>query len=155
MKKLLLVLVLIPFTISFGADADPVFEIGAVLTDGGTTEAARSVSLEMNVKRSGDYVNKIRTGYFQWLFDSEIAGLQAWNINQITLLDNWKPYIAGGFGGNNEVLEGDDALRGGFMLEIGCDLFNKVPFGIGGKIYPVEDKGDQVFLYGMLSFNLK
>ena len=143
-------------SVGFCADADPVIEVGAVLTDGGQGHMARALSGEFNLKKSGDFVNKIRTGYFQWLDDSpEVAGIQVWDINQITLFDAWSPYIAGGFGGNNEILQGDDALRGGFMVEIGCELFDKVPFGVGGKLFPVKDKGDQIFIYGMLSFNIK
>ncbi len=163
MKYLLtLLLLVIPLSVSFSADVDPVVEVGSILIKGGSGHMARTVSGQINIKRSGDYVNVVRTGYFQWLKNSpEVSGVHIWNIHQLYLIDSkkngWQGYMSLGLGGNNVILDGDDDIRGGVMVEVGCSLFGKVPFGIGGKVFPInykgneEDNSDRVFIYGMLS----
>lgn len=157
MKKLLtfLLTIMLTFSIANSADVYTGLEIGSVLTDGGSGHMAISPFFEGNIKSADSYINKFRVGYIQHRnADPEVQALTVWNINQIVLTEKWSPYVAIGFGGQNEVNPGDDILRGGGMLEFGCKLFDKVPFGLGGKLLPVNDRGDQVFIYGMLNISL-
>jgi len=157
MKYLLtLLLLLVPISVTFGADANPTFEVGSMTIDGGSSHLAYFTGFEMNLKKTKGFVNKIRTGYYQirneW---PEKQGYFAWNLSQVTLKESWWDfYASSGFGVLNEVNNGDDYQKGGTMLEFGCKAFDKLPIGIGAKLFPVDDRGDKVFLYGMISFSL-
>ena len=138
------------------ADANPCFEVGSMTTDGGASHLAYFTGFEMNLKATKGFTNKIRTGYYQvhneW---PEKQGYYAWNISQVTLKPEWwNLYSSFGFGVLSEVEDGDDKQQGGTMIEFGCVAFNKLPIGFGAKLFPVDDRGDKVFLYGMISFKL-
>lgn len=158
MKYLLtLLLLLVPLSVTFGADADPVFEVGALTVDGGASHLAYMSGFEMNVKATKTgFTNKIRSGIYQVRTGGEeIQGFYAWNISQQVLKKEWwNLYASFGFGVLNEVKDGDDKQSGGTMIEFGCKAFDKLPIGFGAKLFPVDDKGDKVFLYGMISFSL-
>jgi len=157
MKKIILICCIMFISAdTFAADANPCFEIGSMTTDGGASHLMYMSGFEMTVKstRTG-FANVIRSGVYQVRGDEEIQGFYAWNISQQILKKNWWNLYAGfGFGVMNQVVDGDDKQQGGTMVEFGCVLFNKMPFGVGAKLFPVDDKGDKAFLYGRLTFSL-
>ena len=159
MKTILatLTLVLILCVSGFTADATPVFEYGLMSTDGGSTHPAYFIGTEIPLKTTqAGFCQKTRLGYYQFRGESpENQGFYAWSITQQRLSESiWNLYIAAGTGFLNQVEDGDDTQKLGIMLETGCELFNRVPFGLGAKLFPEDGRGDKVFGYVSLSFNL-
>jgi len=158
MKKLLILFTLLfAMSTAFGADANPTFEVGSMTIDGGQGHLAYMTGFEMNVKATETgFRNYVRSGIYQIRNNSpEAQGAFVWDITEQVLKTNWwNLYGAFGFGLLNQVNNGDDTQNGGTMLEFGCELFNKMPFGVGAKLFPVDGKGDKVFVYGKLSFKL-
>lgn len=158
MKYLILLLAcLVIYSPVKAADANPTLEFGSMLVDGGSSHLTYFTGFEMNVKatRTG-FTNLVRAGIYQVRGkEEEIQGFYAWNISQQVLKkDWWNLYAAFGFGVLNQVVDGDDKQQGGTMLEFGAVLFEKLPIGVGAKLFPVDDKGDKVFVYGRLTFSL-
>ena len=162
MKKLLMtfaICLLAPIIMS--AEFESTFQVGGLMTYGGTTKTAYMVGGEvpLSAEDSAGFSVSTRFGYFTvrnvW---PEVEGEYLFTVIKQVLNKSskgWNPYIAAKSGFLNITQSGDDNMKLSIGFELGVSLFTKkIELGFGTDMLPVDGEGDQTFSYLILNFNL-
>lgn len=156
MKKCLtLIIVLMLASVSYGAEFETTYQMGVLMTNGGSSHMAYFVGGEVPIKTdtTSGFTAKTRFGYFSFQQDTpEIQGGFFYSMLQQQVLKTW--YLATKTGFLNQIYNGDDVMKLAVGFETGINVLGKIDVGIGVDMIPTEGKGDKTFIYGMLNFNL-
>lgn len=164
LKLLLLILLItvLPVSISWSAGVNGLTQFGSFMTDGGTSYTGIAVGADITIKDFGDgLILKERITQFSLRTDNhfetgELQGTFALTIIEQKLSEHlWDLYLAGKTGIFNQILDGDDEVWSVTGLELGCSPWKKrLDVAIGIDLMPVSGAGDKTFLYGMINFKL-
>lgn len=162
LKLLLLILLItvLPISISWSAGVNGLTQFGSFMTDGGTSYTGIAVGADITIKDFGDgLVIQERIAQFALKSDNEkneIQGTFVLTIIKQTVSESvWNLYISGKTGIFNQTLNGDDMVWSVTGFEIGCTPWKKrMDIGFGIDLMPVSGAGDKTFLYGFLNFSL-
>ena len=164
MKRLLMilvlaVLVLLPVEFVIGASVYPMFGMGVLMEQGGTSESGTWVGQEAPLYRDTTTGLMLvqRAGYFYLDSEDDVQALSSALMAKKTLgLWNGGGLYAG-MGGNYtyDMREGDDNGIASLKFEFGVDIYRKLGVAVGVDFIPVNEGTDKHYLYMMIDLTPK
>ena len=141
---------------TMATDVYSLVQLGTVLTNGGQGHLGYFVGGEMPLKETKGFQICSRVGYFSVNnAQPEVQGGAVFMVVKQTIATSLRDLIigikTGTFIGTEE---GDDDYRTAFGVEFALNAIGNVNVGIGADFIPMNDDGDQIFIYGMLHLDM-